>query len=307
MEILSGLASLPDSRLKNSWVTWGVFDGVHRGHQKVIQMLLQLSGENPSVVLTFDRHPLEVLQGVSVPLVTPLEERLLLIERLGVDFLLLFPFTREFSQTGAEEFIRNVIVDGIGASGILLGHDSHFGKGRKGDFGYLEKLGRDLGVEVESCQPEAREGRPMSSTLIREKIHAGNMKESTELLGRPFRLDGVVVPGDRRGTGLGFPTANLELKGDLCPPFGVYAVDAVVSGKTYRGAANLGTRPTFYKEGAPALLEVHLIDYEGGELYGAPMEVRFLRRIRDELKFDSVDDLKERMVSDIAAARRETV
>lgn len=307
MEILSGLDSLPDPRLKNSWVTWGVFDGVHRGHQKVIHKLLELSGENPSVVLTFDRHPAEVLRGVPVPLVTPLEERLRLLERLGVDFLLLLPFTKEFSETTAEEFIRDIVVGGIGASGILLGHDSHFGKGRKGDFGYLEKLGGDFGVAVESCRPKESDGRPMSSTLIREKVHSGLMKESADLLGRPFGIYGVVVRGDRRGTGLGFPTANLELKGNLFPPFGVYVVDAVVRGKTWRGAANLGTRPTFHKEGAPALLEVHLLDYDGGDLYGESMEVRFLHRIRDELKFDSVEELKERIRSDIAAARRETV
>ncbi len=307
MEILRGLESLPDPRLKNSWVTWGVFDGVHRGHQRVVQKLLSLSGENPSVLITFDRHPAEVLRGVPVPLVVSLEERLRLIDLLGVDFLLLLSFTKAFAETTAEDFIRSIVVEGLGASGILLGHDSHFGKGRKGDFGYLEQLGKDIGIPVESCQPKERDGRPMSSTLIRERVAGGEMQESAKLLGRPFCLQGVVVPGDRRGTELGFPTANLELGKTLVPPFGVYAVDAVVEGKTYRGAANLGSRPTFYEEGAKPLLEVHLLDYEGGDLYGRRMEVQFLRRIRDELKFDTVAELKDKMLSDIAEARREKV
>ncbi len=307
MEILRGLESLPDSRLKQSWVTWGVFDGVHRGHQRVIQKLRELSGENPSVLITFDRHPAEVLRGMPVPLVVPLEERIRLIDLLGVDFLLLLPFTKEFAETSAEEFIRSIVIEGVGASGILLGHDSHFGKGRKGDFGYLEQLGKEIGIPVESCQPKEQDGRPMSSTLIRERVSSGNMEESTHLLGRPFGVQGVVIPGDRRGTDLGFPTANVELGNSLSPPFGVYVVDAVISGKTYRGAANLGSRPTFYEKGAPPLLEVHLLDYEGGDLYGASIEVRFLRRIRDELKFDAVEDLKDRMLLDIAEARREKV
>lgn len=301
MELLRGLESLPDPRLRGAAVTWGVFDGVHRGHRKVLARLLVLG--SPAVVVTFDRHPAEVLYGKDVPLVVPLEERLRLIGACGVPYVLLLPFTREFSETAAERFVRDVVVGRIGARAILLGHDSHFGKDRRGDFELLSSLGGDLGIAVEACEPELREGRPISSSGIRQSIAEGRLAEAADMLGRPVTLWGTVVRGDRRGSTLGFPTANLDTGRQVRPPRGVYAVEAVLDGRLFAGVANLGRRPTFHAEGAPELLEVHLLDYDGGDLYGRALEVRFRYRVRDEKKFSGPAEIRRQIEADVAAVR----
>src|SRR6185295_525195 len=304
MEILSGLDALPDPRLRSPIVTWGVFDGVHRGHRKVIEQVLSWARAEgvSSAVVTFDRHPEEVLRGRKVPLVTPLGERLRLIGALGVDFCVVLNFTLEFSKTTAEEFIRGIVAGRMGAKGIVLGHDSRFGRDRTGDLDFLTRLGRDVGLEVRHSEPEIFQGRPVSSSLIREAIFAGKLDDAKFLLGRPPSVIGTVVRGDRRGTTLGFPTANLELHHAVRPPTGVYAAEVPLDGRTYRAVVNIGTRPTFQKNGAETL-EVHLLDYAGGDLYGRVAEVRFLARIRDEKKFDGVDALKLQNTADIETAR----
>ncbi len=305
MEILSGLESLPDFRLRSPIVTWGVFDGVHRGHRNVIQAVLSWARAEgiSSVVATFDRHPREVLQGTRVPLVTPLGERLRLIGEIGIDFCLVLNFTLEFSRTPAREFIRNVVAGGLGARGVLLGPDSRFGRDRTGDLEYLETLGRELGLEVRHCAAEQFQGRPVSSTLIREAVLAGRLEDARFLLGRPPSVIGTVIRGTRRGTPLGFPTANLDLQHAVRPPRGVYAVEVPFEGRPWRGVANLGTRPTFGGEGGE-LLEVHLLDFPPADLYGRVLEVRFISRLRDEQKFGGVDDLKRQIAADIDLARR---
>jgi riboflavin kinase / FMN adenylyltransferase len=304
MEILSGLESLPDPGLRSPIVTWGVFDGVHRGHRKVIEQVLTWARADgvSSAVVTFDRHPEEVLRGRKVPLVSPLGERLRLIGALGVDFCLVLNFTLEFSKTPAEEFIRGIVAGRMGAKGIVLGHDSRFGRDRAGDLEFLTRLGRDVGLEVRHSDPEIFQGRPVSSSLIREAVFAGKLEDATFLLGRPPSVIGTVVRGARRGSTLGFPTANLELHHAVRPPPGVYAAEVPLEGKTYRGVANIGTRPTFQQNGAETI-EVHLLDYSGGDLYGRVAEVRFLARIRDEKKFDGPEALKRQIAVDIDVAR----
>jgi riboflavin kinase/FMN adenylyltransferase len=305
MEILSGLESLPDPGLRSPIVTWGVFDGVHRGHRRVIEQVLTWARAEgvSSAIVTFDRHPEEVLRGRKVPLVTPLGERLRLIGALGVDFCVVLNFTVEFSRTSAEEFIRGIVAGRMGAKGIVLGHDSRFGRDRTGDLDFLTRLGRDVGLEVRHSEPEIFLGRPVSSSLIREAIFAGKLDDAKFLLGRPPSVIGTVVRGDRRGTTLGFPTANLELHHAVRPPTGVYAAEVPLDGRTYRAVVNIGTRPTFQKNGAETI-EVHLLDYAGGDLYGRVAEVRFLARIRDEKKFDGADALKRQITADIARARQ---
>ncbi len=304
MEILTGLETLPDPRIRAPIVTWGVFDGVHRGHRKVLEAVLGWARRDgvSSVILTFDRHPEEILTGRPVPLLTSLEERLRLIGKLGIDFGLVLNFTPEFSAMTAEEFVRDVVAGRLRASGVVLGHDSRFGRGRGGDFEALSRLGRGLGLEVCDSDPEVVGGRPVSSSLIREAVAAGRLEEARRLLGRPLSTAGPVVRGDRRGSGIGFPTANLELRDGVRPPRGVYAVEALLDGTAYRAVANFGTRPTF-RPGGAELLEGHLLDYAGGDLYGRALEVRFLSRIRDERKFPDAGALKEQIGKDIAAAR----
>ncbi len=305
MEILSGLDALPEPRLRTPIVTWGVFDGVHRGHRRVLsQVLTWARGEGvSSALVTFDRHPEEVLRGTRVPMVTPLAERLRLIGDLGVDYCVVINFTLEFSKTGAEAFIRGIVAGKMGAKGIVLGHDSRFGHDRTGDLDFLTKLGRQVGLEVRHSEPELYEGRPVSSSLIREAVLAGKLQEATFLLGRPPAVFGTVVKGDRRGSQLGFPTANLELHHAVRPPGGVYAAEVPLDGKLYRAVVNIGTRPTFRENGAE-VIEAHLLDYRDGDLYGRSLEVRFLARIRDERKFDGPDSLKQQIQADILVARQ---
>ena len=305
MEILSGLESLPEPRLRSPIVTWGVFDGVHRGHRRVLSQVLTWARAEgvSSALVTFDRHPEEVLRGKQVPLVTPLGDRLRLLGELGLDYCVVLNFTLEFSKTTADEFVRGIVAGRMGAKGIVLGHDSRFGKDRAGDLEFLEKLGRDVGLEVRHSEPEIFEGRPVSSSLIREAVLAGRLDQATFLLGRPFALYGTVVRGDRRGTKLGFPTANLELHHAVRPPGGVYAAEVPLDGKVYRAVVNIGTRPTFRENGAE-VIETHLLDFTGGDLYGRNLEVRFRSRIRDEQKFDGPESLKRRINADIEVARR---
>ena len=305
MELLSGLESLPEPRMRSPIVTWGVFDGVHRGHRRVIEQVLSWARADgvSSAVVTFDRHPEEVLRNREVPLVTPLGERLRLIGALGVDFCVMLNFTIEFSKTSAEEFIRGIVAGRMAAKGIVLGHDSRFGRDRTGDLDFLTRLGRDVGLEVRHSDPEIFNGRPVSSSLIREVIFAGRLEEATFLLGRPPSVIGTVVRGERRGTKLGFPTANLELHHAVRPPPGVYAAEVPLEGRVYRAVVNIGTRPTFQQTGAETI-EAHLLDYAGGDLYGRVVEVRFIARIRDEKKFDGPDALKRQITADIDVARR---
>jgi len=304
MEILSGLESLPEPRLRSPIVTWGVFDGVHRGHQRVLSQVLSWARAEgvSSALVTFDRHPEEVLRGRRIPMVTPLGERLRLLDELGLDFCLVLNFTVEFSRTTADEFVRGIVAGKMGAKGIVLGHDSRFGRDRVGDIDVLTRLGRDVGLEVRHSEPELFEGRPVSSSLIREAVLAGRLDQATYLLGRPPSVYGTVARGDRRGTKLGFPTANIELHHAVRPPGGVYAAEVPLDGRVYRAVVNIGTRPTFRESGAE-VIEAHLLDYTGGDLYGRNFEVRFLGRIRDEQKFDGPDSLRQQISADILRAR----
>jgi riboflavin kinase/FMN adenylyltransferase len=305
MELLSGPDSLPDPRIQSPVVTWGVFDGVHRGHRRVVTGLLDWARAEgvSSVVLTFDRHPAEVLTGRPMPLISPLGERIRLIGELGVDFLVVLNFTPEFSRLSADEFIRDLVARRLRARGIVLGHDSRFGRDRAGDPAMLAAIGRETGLQVRQAEPEIHEGRPVSSTLVREAVFAGRLDVAAYLLGRAPSLIGTVVRGDRRGSAIGVPTANLELHHSVRPPNGVYAADVALEGRVRRAVVNLGRRPTF-KEGGPETIEVHLLDFPARDLYGRVLEVRFLARIRDEMKFDGIDALKARIAKDIEAARQ---
>ena len=301
MHVLRGLPTTPDPDHRGGVVTWGVFDGVHRGHRKVIEALVRWAEElgAPALVLTFDRHPAEVLRGTRVPLVCPLERRLELIGHLGVRAAIVLPFTLEFSKTTAEEFVRDLVRGRLGARAVLLGHDSHFGRDRAGDVKTLERVADGLGMEVRTCAPELHRGRPMSSSLVREAVRAGNLEEAEAILGRPFALYGTVVKGEGRGASIGIPTANLALDHDLRPPPGVYAVEVPLDGRLHVGGANLGRRPTFHPEGAPESVEIHLLDYSGPPLLGRRLEARLRARVRDERKFSGPEELVRQVRSDL--------
>jgi riboflavin kinase/FMN adenylyltransferase len=311
MHVITELSQLPDERIKRPIVTWGVFDGVHVGHTKVIRQVIQqarLDAVTP-VVITFDRHPAEVLQGRPVPLITSLKERLHLIGDLGIEFCVVIPFTLEFSRTTPEEFLRDIIRGKLDASGVILGHDSMFGKDREGNFETLQRIAPTLGLRASRAEVENFKGRPVSSSLIRELVLQGRIDEANALLGREFMISGKVVKGDERGKTLGFPTANVSFDPvEIRPPSGVYAARCLLDGAEYPAVVNIGVRPTFGGgTGGREWIEAHLLDYAGADFYGRFLEVRFLHRLRDEKPFKSPAALKKQIEKDIRAARERAV
>jgi riboflavin kinase/FMN adenylyltransferase len=292
-----------------SVVTIGSYDGVHRGHQLIIGRAVERARELgvPSVVVTFDPHPSEVVRpGSHPPLLAPHHRRAELMGELGVDELLVLPFTVEFSRLSPEEFVRTVLVDALGARLVVEGPSFRFGHRAGGDVARLAKLGERYGYQVEVVdlyvRGEAGGGEPFSSTLTRRMIAEGDVGGALEVLGRPHRVEGVVVRGAHRGRELGYPTANVEtLPYSAIPADGVYAGWLVVQGERMPAAISVGTNPTF--GGTERTVEAYAIDRVGLDLYGMHAGVDFLAYLRGQEKFDSIDALLERMADDVKRAR----
>ena len=289
-------------------VTVGVFDGLHLGHQRLIHELLAMAAElrgTPTVV-TFANHPDAVVhQRRPDPLIS-VPHRLRLLRRSGIERLLLLTFDEHLKSYTAERFAREILADGLRTRGLLLGFDSAIGRDREGTPTRLRELGADLGFAVREGRPMQIDGQPISSTRIREAIHDGDLDLAHRLLGRRPAIFGTVVHGDHRGRTLGFPTANLLPENQATPPEGVYAVEILYEGEQYPGVANLGTRPTFQADGSErthASLEVHFLDCVL-DLYGATLEVAFVRRLRGERRFADGAELAEQIRRDVAAARQ---
>lgn len=291
------------SRNPDSVVTVGIFDGVHRGHQAILRYLLQRSKarQGSSVVVTFDPHPREVVRGEHVPLLTTISERVDLLGRMGVDRVIVVPFTKEFARLSAEEFVEQILVEKIGLQEVVVGYDHGFGKGRAGDIKLLEDLGRLHGFSVDVIPPQAVDEHVVSSSEIRKLLmEEGNVRLADEMLGRYYCLEGKVARGDGRGHQIGFPTANLEVEDarKVIPAKGVYAVLVHLQGASespLAGMMNIGERPTF--NGADLRLEVHILDFDA-DLYGSILRVEFVERLRDERKFASVQELVEQLSRD---------
>lgn len=266
--------------------TLGVFDGVHRGHQAVLG--------RADLALTFDPPPAEVLSGARVPLICTLERRLALMKAAGPGRVEVLRFDRALAETSAEAFVDRL--KGLGVRKLVLGYDSRFGKGRRGD----AALASAMGLEAETVAPVPVGGRPAASRRIREAIGAGDLEDAKACLGRDWAIEGKVVKGDGRGRSLGFPTANLETGPLILPKGGVYAGRSEVDGRRYPAAVNVGTRPTV--DGTRVVVEAHLLGF-GGDLYGRTLSVDLLRRIRDERRFASVEALREQIGRDLEAAR----
>ncbi|HLG42131.1 MAG TPA: riboflavin biosynthesis protein RibF [Planctomycetota bacterium] len=306
MKLLTGSDQITADGLPGCVVTWGVFDGVHLAHQKILQEVVRRSKLNgvPSVAITFDRHPEEVLFDRKVPLIVSLKDRLTLIGDCGVDVCLIITFTKEFAQTTAEQFLRDVIHARLKAGSVILGPDSRFGRDREGSFELLERMAGELGLRASRVEVEEFKGRPVSSSLIRDLIREGRLDEAGRLLGRPLRVRGKVVRGESRGKELGFPTANLSTDQELRPPGGVYGARCLLDGKQYKAVVNIGTRPTFNADGRPPeVLEVHVLEYTGEDFYDRTVEVEFLYRLRNEKKFRSSKSLQTQIKRDIKDVR----
>ncbi|MBI3722559.1 bifunctional riboflavin kinase/FAD synthetase [bacterium] len=296
--------------------TIGVFDGVHRGHRRILDALVAWAHEDggEAVVVTFDRHPREVLVGEKPAALASLEHRLVLLARAGVDAVLVLPFDERTAATSAEDFVRDVLTGTLGAKKVLLGANHRFGHGRRGDLALLERLGPEHGFVARSVELEPADdaGHVVSSTAIREAIREGRLSDAERMLGRPVTVLGKVARGEARGRTLGFPTANLDLQHEARPPRGVYAALASIgegedppTAGARRGLAVVtdGRRPTFHPEAGEDLLEVHLLDFHGGDLYGRLVEVSFLAKLRDEVRFSGAEALVAQIRSDVASAR----
>ena len=285
-------------------LTWGVFDGVHRGHQRVLLRTISWAREKqlPAVVLTFRQHPGSVICGSSPPLVTSLQHRLLLMRKLGLDAAIVIDFDRGLAETTAEHFVKDVLIEKIGAQGLILGFNCTFGKNAAGDYRVLERIAAEQDVPTREVPPAYHKGRAISSTAIRKAIMEGNLELASEMLGRPASLFGTVVAGAARGKKLGFPTANLELHHEIHPPPGVYLCFAYVGAERLPALTSIGTRPTF-NDGIPSpTVEVHIIDFSG-DLYGSNLEVEVLEKVREQIGFGSPEQLAKRIGDDVASAR----
>jgi riboflavin kinase/FMN adenylyltransferase len=284
-------------------VTIGSYDGLHLGHQAIIKRAIAVARREggEAIVLTFEPHPVKILHPeLQIPLITPYQKKLILLERLGVDVTINLPFTRDIYEMSAEEFIQEIVQKCIAPVWVIVGFNFTFGKGRAGTADTLKKMGERLGFKVEIIPPFHVAGEVVSSTRIRELITEGRIQEANYLLGMDFFILGRVVHGHARGKGLGFPTANLETNQDLYPKDGVYAALVTVDGKTYHAAANIGTNPTFGD--AKRAVEVFLFDYQG-DLYDKELQVAFKAWLRSELIFPSPDELVHQIEEDVKKAK----
>ena len=300
------LLNIDDASLEAAWLTIGSFDGVHRGHQGLIRRLVKGAHETGSqaVVLTFHPHPAVVLGRRNGPYcLTTAEERAALLGELGVDVVITQPFDPALAATSAADFML-WLKRRLGLRCLLIGHDFALGKGRQGDETALRALGLQMDFQVQAIEPLAWDGEVASSTAIRNWLTAGEVSRAGELLGRPYRLSGEVIPGDQRGRTIGVPTANLALDpAKILPAGGVYACRAWLGERSWAAAVNIGTRPTFDGLSTVLHLEAHLLDFQG-DLYGQTLALDFVQRLRGEQRFSDIQALVAQIRQDIQATRQ---
>lgn len=280
-------------------VTLGTFDGVHLGHKKIIEKLTQHSpDEHQSLVLTFFPHPRMVLQEKSdIKLLNTIDEKAALLEKIGLENLIIHPFDQNFSQLSAEEFVKSILVDQFNVGKIIIGHDHRFGKNRSADINDLIAFGKKYNFEVEQISAEEIDEVSISSTKIRKALQNGDIHLANEYLGYNYFLTGTIVKGKQLGRTIGFPTANLKIEDEykLIPQNGVYVVKCIIDKKEIFGMMNIGTNPTV--GGQIQTIETNFLNFDG-DLYGKKLEIELLHRIRNEEKFDSLDSLKKQLAQD---------
>jgi riboflavin kinase/FMN adenylyltransferase len=302
MRVISGYSEL--SQAQGAVLAIGNFDGVHRGHQALLADVLRSARAEkaPAGVMVFDPHPRVFFRPREPHFqLTTMNERLRLFERLGLDFAAVLHFDAELAGLSAREFITRILVEGLRVRHVVIGYDFFFGHNRGGNPETMQAAGREFGFEVTVVAPVAEAGEVFSSSAIRAQLSAGDVAGAARSLGHWWRIAGRVTGGAKRGTGLGFPTANIQLPDGVSLAHGIYAVRVYVDGIRHAGAAYLGTRPTFDR-GAP-ILEVFLFDFDG-DLYGREIQVEFLDFLRGDQRFDNVEALKAQMARDCDKARR---
>lgn len=304
MDVIRGLDRIPP-KYECSVVTIGNFDGIHLAHHGLLGKVAEEARKRccSGVVLTFEPHPQKVLHPERRPfyLLTTLEEKLKLIESLGIDAVILVEFSKEFAKTSAEQFVRTVLWDRLHLVKLIIGHDTAFGNRKTGNETFLRQMGEELGFDVEAIEGVQVEGVLVSSTSVRHALLEGDVRRAMKLLGRPYNLSGKVAKGFRRGSEIGIPTANIASEKELVPAQGVYAVTAEMDGRLHPGVLNIGYSPTFGDNRLS--VEVHLLDFPREELYGKDIKVFFIDRIRDEVKFESPKELVRQIERDIERAK----
>ena len=306
MKIIRSLKEI-DLPYNRAVITIGNFDGVHLGHQALIHEVIDkaVSISGTSMAMTFEPHPIRVLNGSNhPPLITILEQKIELIERMDLDVLIVIPFTREFAALSPRAFVEDILIRKLGMVSIVVGKDYTFGRNREGTVGMLKTFAELFDFELILADwigaNRAPEGR-ISSTRIRDLVLEGKVNDVQPLLGRYYQVRGMVSTGrDRGGKLLGFPTANINLQDELCPKTGVYAVTVESGSETFDGVANIGYSPTF--DDHLFTVEVHILDFDCN-IYGQSIRVNFIQRIRDELKFSSISELSEQIKRDVIEAR----
>ena len=299
MIIFEGIETITKD-YRGAFVTIGNFDGVHLSHQHICRMLAseaKIAGQK-SLVITFDPHPKMILHPNIRPfyLITTRSEKLNLLEQCGVDATVIITFDLNYSKITAEQFVQDFLWKKLAITKIIIGHDYTFGQARQGNDAYLKAQGRKLGFSVEVISAFKIDDEIVSSTLIRNNILAGDVQAATRLLGRYYNVAGAVGSGAGRGAGLGYPTANIEPEKELLPPPGIYAAFVTVDGHRYMGALNIGAKPTF--EDYTSTFEVFLLDY-AGDLRGKKINVLFVEKLRDIVKFDGPESLKRQIAADV--------
>lgn len=288
----------------NCCVTIGSFDGIHKGHLSILKQLVSESKQKglKSLVFTFDPHPRTILSpGVELQLLSTSEEKIKAIEKIGIDYLVIYPFDIEFSRLSAEEFVRNILVEGLHTKEIIIGYDHRFGRNRNADINDLIKFGQQFNFEVQQIQAKQINDISISSTKIRTALKEGDITTANTYLGYNYKLSGRVISGNQLGRTIDFPTANIKIDQPqkLTPHQGVYIAKALIEEREVFGMMNIGTKPTV--DGTKQSLEIHFFDLDS-DLYDSTLTIELLERLRDEKKFDSVSDLKEQLQKDKAAS-----
>ncbi len=286
--------------------TIGKFDGVHLGHQRILGQLRAKARERrlPSLVILIEPHPEEFFAGADrdcPPRLTSRAEKLRLLESLGVDFCCVLRFDEQLSRTSAEDYIRDILLDGLGVAALIVGDDFRFGHRRAGDFDLLRRKGAELGFSVHQAETREIDGQRVSSTRVRQKLAQGDFAMAHRLLGRPYSIRGTVTRGEQLGAKLGYPTCNIDLPGKRAAVHGIYAAVVRIPAGEYPAAVSVGCRPTVSKSGK-SVLEAHLLDFSG-ELYSQDIEVEFRQKIRDEEKFASLEQLRQKIAADVEQIR----
>ncbi len=302
MDVIRENREIPEN-LKGAFVTIGNFDGVHLGHRSIFRRLVEAARREgrPAAAISFDPHPKMILHPELRPfyLITTTEEKIRLLAELGLDAFILIPFSAEYARMTATEFVHGILWEQLRIRRIIIGHDYTFGRGKEGNETFLSEAGRRLGFEVDVMNAFCVGDTVISSTKIREALLAGDVRFAATLLGRPYNLGGRVTSGNRRGVQLGFPTANIIPVKELVPRRGVYAVRVLFRGHRHDGIVNIGFNPTF--SGQEQTIEAHIFDFRR-DLYGEDLEILFIERIRDEVRFENSGKLIEQIHRDIERA-----